>query len=539
MCSSDPVRRTSQISSLIGMPTSLLSECQNTHEIYNEIDHIVSFAAQIWSHRNGGHGTRDTLVANKKVKVRVGKARQIPPGPHCVGGSATPPRVPSSMACFSSASWATPTKSGRISSRGAWSDRISTRLGPPARRVLSRPSRLDKTNEIVEEFLIDDFIIAESPTLLAMYRENHGNKEIGPLDRCARFFEAAIALCKLRWLLRLHYALVSLAGNKCSLHRLLVGILTDTCNEHKHPHSPLQVYELMIQSLHCRFQLEWPLFLAYVGANNLEDYFEVDCRPESRFAPRPFSAMSGDMTSLLPLPYQQPYHHMNYLGKDSQEKDSSAFLWQVIDDMFIAWLAQENSSLFVTESVLQELDFYGVPRPAIRTSLEGLQAWHQNKHAPEAKKHQRQAQRQAHHLAILLELPIARLQLSASDDDLLDLARDIVAHPKTFNVGVRSRVAMVLQGRQDLSYFEEDTCTVDFNEDQLSLYLSHCADPRDAGRLSPSKIEVFRENHAPWLHGREQRFLAAAAAWPLKCTSDFPVSRAISRRTSRPHSSLR
>lgn len=523
------------------MPVSLLSECQNTHEIYNEIDHIISFAAQIWSQRNGGHGTRDATVANKKVKVLVGKTREIPNGPQCVGGSATPPgpRSPSSMAYARRISLS---KSGRISSRGAWSERTTTRLGPPARRETSRPCRLDKKDTSIEEFLIDDFIIAESPTLLAMYRAKHGKREIGPLHRCSRFFEAAVALCKLRWLLRLHYALVSLAGDKCNLHRLLVGILTDTCNEHRHPHSPLQVYELIIQSLHCRFQLEWPLFLAYVGANNLENHYDVESRPESRFGPRPFSAMSGETTNMLPAPYQPPYHHNDYLGKDSLGKERSAFLWQVIDDMFIAWLAQENSSLLVAESVFKELDFYGVPRPALRTSLDGLQAWHENKHAPGSQeRHRRQAQRQAHHLAILLELPAARLQLLASDDDLLDLARDVVAHPKTFNEGLRSRVAMVLQGRLDLSYLEEDTCAVDFDEDQLSLYLSHCADPRDTGRLSPSKIEVFRDARAPWLcgAGRAQRFLAAAAAWPTKYPNDLPVSRAISRSTARAHSSLR
>jgi hypothetical protein len=399
--------------------------------------------------------------------------------------------------------------------------------------------------KVVQEYPIDDFIIAESPTLLKMYQAAHGKQEIGPLNRCAHAFEAAIGLCKLRWLFRLHHALMSFSGNRCSLHRLLVGVLTDTCSAHRHPHSPLQVYELIVQTMQSRFQQAWPLLLAYVGTYNLDLPMDADILPESmsRYAARPFTASyGGEETDGHPTPYHEPvYHHKNYLGKDiaKDSAESSAFLWQVIDDTFIAWVVQSNSSLLTAEAVWQELEFYGVPRPAVHINLEALRAWHQSKHKPGSRdRHIRSAQRQAHHLAVLLEKPALRAQMRITDEEIMELARDIVGHPRTFNEGLRSRVAEVIQGRSEkLSALELDMCAVEIDEGQLSLYLSHCADPRDGGRLTPCQIETLRDTRAPWLHGREQRFLAAAAAWPAKYPNE--LDHLLSRTTPRAKSSMR
>lgn len=430
---------------------------------------------------------REHLVQERKIKVTVGVKKTIPPGPECsrllgpecVGRSGTPPRSPLS----SRSSGPGHPLSSRASSsrRGASTPVGSLKLGPPESRCRGRPRRC--SDQVREDILVPDFIVAESPTLLKMYQAARG-EEIGPIDRCARHFEAAIAFCKLRWLIRLHYALISYAGDRCSLKRMLVGTLSDICNAHRLPHSPLEVYELVVQTLRTRFQQTWPLFLAYVGSHEVEAHTEYSLHD--------------------PRPYQPPYQPKSFLGRDNT--DSAAFLWQLVDDIFIAWLMQQNADEFTADAVWQELDFYGVPRPAVCTQLEGFSHWQQNKSSlGTQQRHMKAAQRQAHHLAIVLELPVLRSRMQATDEEILEMARDVIAHPRTFNAGVRSRIAIVLQ-RRDTYLGAPEASSVDMDEEQLSLYLSQAADPRDNGRISPGYIEALRDSRVPWLLGRDSRF---------------------------------
>lgn len=490
---------------------TLLGHCEGgVHEIYNEIDHIISYAAQSWQQRSGGHGTRDHSVQETKVKVRIGKEKLFAPGPeiHADGRNGTPPSSP----CRSSpspglgkraVSTTSDVRSGILGS--------NVRLGPPGSRSGSRPLRASK--EMYQEVLVPDFIIAECPKLLEMYRAGQGHTEIGPLKRDPRIFETVVGLCKLRWLLKLNYALIALAGARCSLHRMLVGTVTDICSAHQYPHSPLEAYELVVATLQTRFQQAWPLLMAYVGSYDCDNSLQGD----SKFSPKPFIAPHMSVNG-QPMPYEAPYSPTSYLGKDcgTGHPDHPAFLWQVVDDLFIAWIAQQDPIDFPVENVWQELDFYGVPRPAVQTKLEGLAAWQKSKpNSGSVSIHLRPAQRQAHHLAMMLELRDVRAHCAASDDELLEMARDVVAHPRTFNSGTRTRVAMVLQGRDELVGFLDESSSIDMDVEQLTLYLSHSADARDSGRLNPGQLQTLRDSSPPWpFAGREARFKEAAKVWP-------------------------
>jgi len=482
--------------------STLLGHVEGVHEIYAEIDHIICFAAQAWHHRAGYYGTRDKSVLEKSVTVHIGSDKFMASGPGCGGRTGTPPKSPihgRRSPCETS------TRSCGSRFQGV------VRLGPPGSRP--GPMALPAKNE-VQAVQVPEYIIAESPELLAMYRASTCKQEIGPIPRCARLFHAVLGLCKLRWLIRLHSALISLGGHRCSLQRLLVGTLSDICNVHQHPHSPLEVYEGIVATLKTRMQQSWPLLLAYIGTRELAtEHCQEHSTSDSMCSPRPFTAPHLGLSSTgFPLPYQPAYHPKNYQGKDAGHPDSAAFLWQVIDDLFIAWIVQQDPILYPAEQVWQELEFYGVPRPAVRNNLEGLAAWQQSKFRVGT--HKRPAQRQAHHLAILLELPKLRDEMSDTDEEILETARDVVSHPRTFNAGVRARVAVVLQGRDELIGYCEQPCSVDMDEDQLWAYLSHCAAARDNGRLDNRFIETLRDKTAPWLHGREPRYKAAAKAWP-------------------------
>lgn len=384
-------------------------------------------------------------------------------------------------------------------------------MSPPASRSGTRPARA--SNNVFQDILVSEFLLAESPKLLEMYRSGQGKDEIGPIPRCARMFGVVVGFLKLRWMLKLHYALVSLAGNRCSLERLLVGTLTSVCNNHQYPQSPLEIFELVVATLQTRFQQGWPLLLAYIGAHDLDGHHD-NMHIDSTFGPRPFTAPHNTSARGQPAPYQPVYHPKAFMGKDTQDK--TAFLWQVVDDMMISWVVQQDPILFPAESIWQELDFYGVPRPAVRTNLEGLSSWMKARASLGANSyHMRPAQRQAHHLALTLELAQLRSQNSASDEELLEMGRDIVSHPRTFNSGVRVRIASVLQGRYELASLGiPHTSSIDMDEDQLRLYLSHTADPQDSGRLDSGMLDKLTHVSLPWLTGREPRFKAAANSWP-------------------------
>lgn len=481
---------------------SLLAHCEGIHEVCNEIEHIVSFAAQGWHQRAGEFATRDPVILDRKIDVKIGHGGFLRPGPDLVGQNGTPPDSP----CQSRLGFAGAPKVEMQKSRNG----TPSRLGSSARRSC-RPARPGKST--VEEHPVPEFLLAEAPGLLEIYRTTQGGKEIGPINRSAKLFEVVLAFCKLRWLIRLHYALVSLGGGKCSLQRLLVSTLSSVCGNHHFSQSPMEMYELIVATLETKFRQAWPVFLAYVGSMVLENHV-ANSRCDSRFGPHPFVAPHDETREGHPRPYQPFYHPKCFLGKDTP--DTSAFLWQVVDDLFISWTVQLDPVDYPMELIFEELDFYEVPRPAVRTNLEGLKYWmHHKRSMATQRAHGRAAQRQAHHLAITLEMPELRFRSASSDEEILEMAREIVANPRTFNAGVRSRVAMVLQGRAELTGFVEKGCALDMDQEQMDTYLSHCAYPRDCGSLDPGQLESIRDHKIkPWLTGRESRYKTASRFSP-------------------------
>lgn len=523
--------------------------------MYAEIDHIIGFAGQFWAKRTGGVGTRDPLVQPKNVCITVGLELPLVAGPQINGGSNTPPQSPqhSSRSGSRSAGRANLSKRGsaRLEELGARRSRLEDEGDLPSHRIYKGPMVTNK-GDPTEDFVVPDFLIAESPLLLDMHRAAHGGFEdmrhaaghvqLGPLKRQSKLFEAVLALMKLRWLIRLHNALTSFGGMRCSLLRLLVGVLADTCGVHTYPHSPLQVFEAMHGTLRSRFVQSWPLLIAYISTHD-PGLFGSEGRSESRLQ----STLSRPHTSPSPTGFgsarlgssggfRQAWatgsskSNMAAISEREHAREASeaaAFLWQVVDDIFIAWMVQEDPAKMPAEAVMQELDYFGITRPVVRTSLEGLRSWHVAKHATSRLHHQRAAQRQACHLALILELPNMRDDLSGIED-LVDLAREVVSYPRTFNTGVRARVACVIQGGSKLlRYLEADHIKLD--DDQMSQYLSHSADARDNGRIRPGVIEQLRDLGSPWLVGRVSRFNAAARAWPDRAPKPDHVREALEK----------
>lgn len=441
---------------------TLLTNCTDIYQLYNEVDHIVQLVCSCWGDRSGGAGTRDPLSLPKTIRVTVGleQQQQILMGPPRVGGAATPPGALSS--------------DSRIG---------ATTLRGSGRAILNATSAGFKRKNrcgLEEEFPVPDFLLMESPVLADMHWQNHGREELGPVKRAANLFPAVLVLLKLRWLVRLHCAMVSVAGKRCSLHRLLSGILLGTCSVSDHPPSPVQVYELFTETLKERLQQGWPLFLAFVATHE-------------QGPPR-----CNDGGAAL--------HAWLRQHGGTSNPGSIAHLWQTIDDIFIAWLVQQDVNKVPAVHVMQELEFYKLVWPMVHTNLEGLHEWQLVKYVSGSQQqHFRLAQKQAHHLALNLELPALRDYWDFSFDEMMEMARTVVAHPKTFNAGVRTRIAMVMGVNPMLD--NANSLAADLDDEQFSLFQSHYSAPRDCGRIKPGILETLRDSHAPWLVGRESRFL--------------------------------
>lgn len=447
----------------------LFSPLENLTEIYqinNEIDHIVSVVGHAWTQRNGGKGTRDKTLQPKMMKVIVGPdmtAREhYSTGPLHSGGSATPPKSPQKASAM----------------------RVSKATGVTICQATRDIRKLTK----VEEFPVRDFILFESPKLAEIYSRTKHDTAIGPIMRSAQLFPAVLMLLKLRWLVRLHRAFVGLAGNCCSLHRVLAGSLAEISEVHPHAHSPLQMYEQIVEALYTRLQLAWPLFLAYVSMH------------EDPQAGGPLESLSR----LTPQPSEL----------DVDGAQALALLQQSVDNVFITWLAQQDANIFPAGEVMSELDFFGLQRPHFMTRLDSLSNWVGAKYVPGSQPlHRRGAQRQAHHLALLLELPETRADWHASAEEMVDMARDVVAHPKTFNVHVCARISWILEGHCPL------VPPGDIPEEQLERFHSHRAGAHDSGRLKPLTLQKMRDSTAPWLVGQEARFPGAVRPWPRENTA--------------------
>jgi len=316
----------------------------------------------------------------------------------------------------------------------------------------------------------------ESPTLSELYWQSSGSSSIGPVRRSFKCFPAVVVLLKLRWLIRLHNAIVALAGQQCGFERLLSGLLLDTAGVHDSPHSPTQIYELIVTSLSARMQQAWPFFLAYV----------LTCERESL-------RNTSDMESVK-------------LSDTLGDKICSGPLGEVVDDIFVTWLAQQEGTCIAATQLMSDLDFFNIPVPAIRTRLPKLRAWHSARKAPGTRdQHLKVAQVQAHHLAMLLELPNLRPQWELSDEEMMELARGVISHPKTFNKQVCARIIWAIEGGVTHTGLAAGAFADELDEKQSSIFRN--TNKYDCGSMAASTLDLLRDTSPPRLVGHGSRFM--------------------------------
>lgn len=461
--------------------SSLLGDVDEVYQIYHEIDHLVELSRQAWDHRNGGHGTRNPLVQTRDIRIKFAPIK----APAGYGGKAPLVTAPPGRLADDSTS--------RKNRHAASLSIESTQRRPP----------LSVTGIIDNEFMMPDYVLESSPRLLDMQRENGNNSNdwgnIGPVNRSADLFTAVEVMMKLRWLLRLHCALVHLAGPRCSLRRLLMGALLDSCNVHPFSHPPVPVFELLTQTLRVRFTSAFPLLLGFVAT-----HAQVP-EPDATGA-------SKDQVAQSARTPRQPVMAEPELYDDEE----TVAVRQAIDNLFISWLVQQDARKLMTMEVLQELDYYGIPRPVVQTTLDGLSRWITAKESGSAHRHIKYAQHEAHHLAIIFELPQLRPELQVNPDEVFEMARSIVAHPKTFNSGVRERIPRAM-AEADFTVAADGSIpplSTEYDEDQLSIFFMHHAHARDCGRVNPQKIDTWRDTRPPILIGRGPRYPGATRPWP-------------------------
>lgn len=328
-----------------------------------------------------------------------------------------------------------------------------------------------------QTFNFQEYTLMECPHLHDLYRHMpksatpHRVVDLGFIGRHPELFTAVVALMKLRWLLRLHCAMVSFAGPRCSLVRFLKGILVDSSGVHEFPHLPMPYYDVVVESLAQKLGQAWPLFLAYVSTH---DRRSTSAQGEA--------ALAG--------------------------AHSPAVVEQLIDDIWISWVAQQDVLCMPTQAVMEELSYFGMRQPKVRTNLNDLLSWGVARMQTRWR-YKLAAQQQASHLALSLDLPSAWVSWVHTQEEILEMARNICAHPRTFNKGVRERVAEI---HLDTAVHFSATGALcpsfarDCDAETLSLFSNFCTSPRDTGRLEPLKMETLRDSKPPRLVGREIRF---------------------------------
>jgi len=311
-------------------------------------------------------------------------------------------------------------------------------------------------------------------------------------------FNGVVILLKLRWLVRLHAAAVALGGSRCSLQRYLKGVLADCSGSHGFPHLPIPYFDAVTENLHGNLGQAYPLFIAYVSQHDREIFSQsTQLNAGSAMLSRSVTATQNSLPEMM---------------RDSRSTDgtvSTAAVEQLIDDIFVTWVAQQNSDHVSVELLMQELDYFQIRRPVLRVSIDGLRSWC-GARSQTRYRYTRAAQLGAHHLALVLDMPPIWSNWQHSHDDILEMARNVVAHPRTFNMGVRNRVAYILTDEILHTDTTSGAICPSFNhtvsKEQMSLFHSFLASPRDEGKLNPSIIEKCHESSAPWLIGRETRF---------------------------------
>mmetsp|Transcript_44454 Transcript_44454/g.81146 ORF Transcript_44454/g.81146 Transcript_44454/m.81146 type:complete len:507 (-) Transcript_44454:23-1543(-) len=453
-----------------------MGDIHHPTEIYEELDHIVRMAFHSWQLRAGKRGSRDPVIQPRNVVVEVGLQYKLME----TGKPWTGDDLEDNGQIRS--------KKVRTHDEGFHRAWVMEKIGDEKDHVCHVP----------------DFVLTESHRLSQMYERAGAGMEIrdaaenpevvrvvrlGPVCRQAVLFHAVMALMKLRYLVRIHYALISFAGPRCSLERWFRGILSDTCGTHDWPHDPLPHFDVFTESFREMFGDQWAFFLAYVSAWDAEeegDELNMSIADLSSTGQAPWSPRAADKLGESPrsarIAPATSVDTMNGLA----------------DDLFFAWLVLQDANKYPMEPLMAELDFFEIRRPRLRTALGNLQNWCQAR--PQTKfRYEKKAVVEAAHLSLLLDFPSIRAQWVRTEEEMLEMAGAVVAHPKTFNIGVRRRIVAVLDVRAISSLCPRVARGLGAEglAARLELYKSYLAHPRDGGHLPSAS-----SGH-PWLVGKK------------------------------------
>lgn len=262
--------------------------------------------------------------------------------------------------------------------------------------------------------------------------------------------------------------------------------MADCSGAHDFPHLPPPYFDMVVENLQGQLGRSWPLFIAYVNLHSREDFSKA-LPPEPPLV-RSFSSLPGGAQPVL--------------GSNVD------VIEELADNIFVTWAAQQSAEQLPVELLMQELDYFQVRRPTLKLSIEGLRCWSLAKSQTKYR-YVQAAQQQAPHLALVLDMPPLWSSWQHSREEVVEMARNIVAHPRTFNKGVRARIAAMLA--DDLVHIDKTgaicpSFAKSVTKEQMSLFQSFLASPRDRGRLDPSVIEKCRDASPPRLFGREARF---------------------------------
>lgn len=446
-------------------------------EMYQELEHVVAFITQFWRQRTDVPVARDALLQARTARITVGLALNEFQG---LQGSK-----------LSIGHTGTPAGSRRMGYRlDAASRKSLTSGGEPRATDGKRPVEPLPGGEVTKVFTCPDYVLVESPVLYGMYKEavrarsDKGSVdfvEMGPVFRHQELFSAVVALLKLRWLGRLHSASTVFGGSRCCFQRFLKGVLADCSGSHDFPHLPLSYFDQVTGNLEGAFVQGWPLFLAHVNLHDPEAVSRGSALPRLRGGAQQITNASS----------------------------SVAAVDQLVDDIFVCYVAQQSAKQIPVEMLMLELDFFQIRRPRIRTNVQSLRSWSQA--IPQTRyRYIRLAEREASHLALAMDMPPLWSSWPHSRDEILEMARMIVAHPRTFNKGVRDRVVATLN--DDHVHIDKTGAVCPslskiMTQEQSSMFRSFMASPRDMGRLNPAVLEKCLGTSPPWLIGGDSRHL--------------------------------
>lgn len=446
-------------------------------EMYQELEHVVAFLTQFWRQRTDVPVAREAFLQARTAQITVGLALNEFQG--LQGSKINIGRT------------GTPATTRRMGYRIRDDSRMGLNsAGEPRSTDGKRPVEPVPNGEVVKVFTCPDYILVESPVLYKMYKEavqarldkgSVGFVEMGPLFRHQELFSGVVALLKLRWLGRLHLAATSFGGSRCSFLRFLKGVLADCSGSHDFPHLPLSYFDQVTGNLEGAFVQGWPLFVAYVSLHD----------PEALSRGSSLPGLKGGAQQV------------------TNASSSTAIIDQLVDDIFVSYVAQQSHQQVPVEMLMLELDFFQIRRPRIRTNVESLRSW--SRAIPQTRyRYVSLAEREASHVALAMDMPPLWSSWAHSRDEILEMARMIVAHPRTFNKGVRDRVASILT--DDHVHIDKTGAVCPslskiMTQEQSSMFRSFMASPRDIGRLNPAVLEKCLGASPPRLVGGASRHL--------------------------------